>query len=143
MAHLRGGGGARRKGAFQNVVKRALARHNNAKLLEWIKTYRDTVAPLLPSTVTVPLEAALRTVEFVNSSTPLGQTDWGSLARRVHTWWTGEKGGLVSPHLHGALDPRMRRMQNRHLEAYARSRRGRQQGGNTSSWKYMKRKRTP
>ena len=66
------GSGAKRKGAFRNVVKRASARHINAKLLEWMKTYRDTVAPLLPSTVAVPLRAALRTIEFAPWVRPNG-----------------------------------------------------------------------
>ena len=96
------GSSARRKGAFRNVVKRASARHNNAKLLEWIKMYHDTVVPLLPPTVALTLEAALRTVEYANSSTPLGQTDWGTLARGAYNWWTDQqKGGLVSPNLYG------------------------------------------
>ena len=82
MAHLRVG--TRGKAAFRNPTKRAAAGHSNAKLLEWIKTYRDTAAPLLPSTIPLPLEAALHAVEFANLSTRLGQTDWGALARCAH-----------------------------------------------------------
>ena len=115
---------AKRKGAFRNLVKRASPRHNNAKLLEWIKMYRDTVEPLLPSMVALLLEAALRTVEYAHSSTPLGQTDWGALARGAYNWWRGsdqQKGSLVMPHLYGRRrDPRMRQMQNRQLQAYPR-----------------------
>ena len=101
-------GEERGKAAFRNAAKRTAARCNNTKLLEWIKTYRDMVAPSLPSTVTLPLEAALHAVEFANSSTPLGQTDWGAPARPAHDWWTGKKGGLVSPHILGAPDLIMR-----------------------------------
>ena len=132
MARLHGGSSARRKGAFRKVVKRASARHNKAKLPEWLKMYCDTVVPLLPSTVALPLEVALRTVEYANFNTPLGQTDWGALARGAYNWRTGpQKGGLVSLHLYGPChDPRMRRMQNRYLQAYVRSLRGaRQRGG--------------
>ena len=59
------------------------------------------------------MEAALRTAEFANSSTPLGQADWVALARSAHNWWTGgQTGGLVSVHLYGVphRDPRMRKM---------------------------------
>ena len=95
------------------------------------------MAPLLPFTVALPLEAALRTIEFANSSTPLRQIDWGALSRRAHNWWTGQKAGLVWPHLHGPRNLRMRRVQNHHLQAYARSRRGGQRGGITGGWKYI------
>ena len=73
MARLHGG--TRGKAAFRNAAKQTTARHNDTELLEWIKTYRDMKAVLLPSTVTLLLEAALHAVEFANSSTPLGQTD--------------------------------------------------------------------
>ena len=112
-------GGTRGKAPFRNAAKRSAARRNKTKLLEWIKTYRDTVAPLLLSTITLPLEAALHAVEFANSSVPLGQTDWGALARCAHDWWTGQKGGLVSPHILGAPDPIMSQVETRHWEAWA------------------------
>ena len=73
MARLHGG--TRGKAAFQNAAKQTSAHGNNTELLEWIKTCRNTVASLFLSTVALPFEAALRAVEFANSSTPLGQTD--------------------------------------------------------------------
>ena len=111
MARLHGG--TRGIAAFRNTTKRASACHNNTKLLEWIKTYRDMVAP---STATLRLEAA---IEFANSSTSLGQTDWGALARRAHSWWTCKKGSLVSAHVLGPPHPRMRRLETRRLQVWA------------------------
>ena len=90
--------------------------------------YHDTVAPLLLLAVAVPLQAALCTVEYANSSTPLGQTDWGALARGAYNWWAGsgqQKGGLVMLHLYGRrCNLRLHQMQYPHLQAYARSHRG-------------------
>ena len=60
MTRLRGG--TTGKAAFGNAAKRTATRRNNIELLEWMVTYQDTVAPLLPSTITLPLEATCRQI---------------------------------------------------------------------------------
>ena len=68
------------------------ASSKNAELLQWIKQYRDMVAPLLPAAVSIPLEAALRTVEYANKSTSFGDMDWGGPAQRARNWFMGHDG---------------------------------------------------
>ena len=93
--------------------------------------------PLLPAAITIPLEAALRTVEYANKSTSFRDTDWGGLAQRARNWFMGQDGKGLGAFPLNPDAARMSRLRARHLQAYARSHRGRQRGGILGGWKYV------